>query len=249
MGKKKEVKVTEVILEDTAKTQVEAQQVNTDLKEVSNAPKEADTKVQADNKLESNKPSESKEAPNAAPNDMAAQMESYLRYIISRAVEDGIAPWVRDKTAEELKEDRAKKPFNPVTGISYSGANGLALESQGKETGAWLTKKQAESLGGEIEANQKGLKTFFVNKENEIRYAIVYNVSDVKNLDMAKLPCQKMISIDKKPSLDLKGINLYPQTKHQIAVYNKSISSGTDYKVPLLSAPKKQETQSQGLRA
>lgn len=243
MGKKKEIKVEEVILDNTVKSQIDSQQVKTEVKE-------ADVKTQANKNLEPKQPSEAKEAPNVAPNDMAAQMEGYLRYIISRAIEDGIAPWIRDKTAEELKEDKAKKPFNPVTGISYSGANGLALESQGKENGGWLTKKQAENLGGEIEVNQKGLKTFFVNKENEIRYAIVYNVSDIKNLDISKLPCPKMISIDKKPSLDLKGINLYPQTKHQIAVYNKSISSGTDYKVPLLNAPKKQEqSQSQGLRA
>ncbi|PAF46744.1 hypothetical protein BKH41_08525 [Helicobacter sp. 12S02232-10] len=196
----------------------------------------------------------SPEAPNIAPSDMASQMEGYLRYIIGMACESKKAPWTKDKTAQEIQEDKLKKPFNPITGISYSGANQLALESQGKESGMWLTRKQIESLGGQIDTEKnEGIKTFFVNKQtNEIRYVRVYNVTDIENLDITQLPHQKMISIDKKPLLDLRGINLYPHTKKQISIYNQAIKNNTDYKVPLLEAPKKQEqsqTNGKGLSA
>lgn len=193
----------------------------------------------------------SQQPPSVAPHDIAEQMEGYLRYIIAMACKNKIAPWTRDKTAEEIQADREKKPFNPITGISYSGANGLALESQDKKSGMWLTKKQIEELGGNITPSDdpkdvKGIRTFYTTKENEIKYTVVYNIEDTQNIDLNKLPHHKMNSIDHKPSLDLRGINLLPKTKKEIALYNKAIKNNTDYKVPSLPAPKKQEV-SKGL--
>lgn len=186
----------------------------------------------------------SQQAPSVAPHDIAEQMEGYLRYIIAMACKNKIAPWTRDKTADEIQADKEKKPFNPITGISYSGANGLALESQDKKSGMWLTKKQIEKMGGNITPSDdvKGIRTFYTTKENEIKYTVVYNIEDTQNIDLNKLPHQKMNSIDHKSTLDLRGINLLPKTKKEIALYNKAIKNGTDYKVPLLPAPKQEES-------
>ncbi len=91
---------------------------------------------------------------------MAAKAEEkkpYYEMIADRLIkqlEEGTAPW--QKPWEPGEE---RMPHNPVSGTRYKGANALWLAMQGRSDPRWMTYKQAQKIGVQV---QKGEKSTWV---------------------------------------------------------------------------------------
>ncbi|MDK4565496.1 zincin-like metallopeptidase domain-containing protein, partial [Kingella kingae] len=95
-------------------------------------------------------------------------------------------------------------PYNTVTGKHYNGVNVLTLLGKatfkGYEKGAWLTFKQAQSVGGNVKKGEKGTKVVYFDlikvKDKEtgedevipmLKSFTVFNIAQCENLDFEKL--------------------------------------------------------------
>jgi len=65
----------------------------------------------------------------------------------------GTAPWQRKL---EPGEPNSCLPMNPATGKRYKGINAVHLMAQGHSDSRWMTYKQANALGAEVRAGEKG---------------------------------------------------------------------------------------------
>ncbi len=74
---------------------------------------------------------------------------------IIRQLEMGTAPWVKPWKAGERY-----LPYNPTTGNNYQGFNAIWLlsvaEARGYGDSRWLTYKQSESIGAQVNKGEKG---------------------------------------------------------------------------------------------
>lgn len=93
-----------------------------------------------------------------------ALYESVTQSII-KDLEAGVAPWTKPWKSGARG---GLLPFNAVTNRSYNGINipilwHVAIE-RGYETQGWLTYKQAQAVGGQVQAGQKGTHIVFARK-------------------------------------------------------------------------------------
>ena len=80
-----------------------------------------------------------------------------------RLLEAGTAPWQKPWAPGEL-------PFNPVSGNRYKGINALHLSSQGRKDPRWLTYKQAQEIGAQVQEGQKATTiVYWVFSEEQFR--------------------------------------------------------------------------------
>jgi antirestriction protein ArdC len=89
--------------------------------------------------------------------DRTDQKQPYYKMIADRLIkqlEEGTAPW--QKPWEPGLE---RLPHNPVSGTRYKGANALWLAMQGRSDPRWMTYKQAQKIGAQV---QKGEKSVWV---------------------------------------------------------------------------------------
>lgn len=89
--------------------------------------------------------------------DKTDQKKPYYEMIADRLIkqlEEGTAPW--QKPWEPGLE---RMPHNPVSGTRYKGANALWLAMQGRSDSRWMTYKQAQQIGAQV---QKGEKSTWV---------------------------------------------------------------------------------------
>lgn len=83
--------------------------------------------------------------------------KAYYEIIADRLIqqlEEGTAPWQKP-----WKPGMERMPHNPVSGTRYKGANALWLAMQGRSDPRWVTYKQAQKLGAQV---QKGEKSTWV---------------------------------------------------------------------------------------
>lgn len=97
-------------------------------------------------------------------------------------------------------------PYNAISGKAYSGKNtgnllGTIL-SNGYTSGAFLTYKQAQSLGFQVRKGEKGTAIVKVTprkkealqdgsgfkKGTTLRRFVVFNIAQMDNVDAAKIP-------------------------------------------------------------
>ena len=77
-------------------------------------------------------------------------------------LENGAAPWVKPwKDVKNRKHNG--QPWNPASGTIYRGINWTFLSLMGSAytSNAWLTYKQADSLGGNVKTGEKGTPIVF----------------------------------------------------------------------------------------
>lgn len=87
----------------------------------------------------------------------AEEKKPYYEMISERLIKqlkEGTAPW--QKPWEPGEE---RMPHNPVSGTRYKGANALWLAMQGRSDPRWMTYKQAQKIGVQV---QKGEKSTWV---------------------------------------------------------------------------------------
>ncbi|MCK9550439.1 zincin-like metallopeptidase domain-containing protein [Aquamicrobium sp.] len=72
---------------------------------------------------------------------------------IIEAIEAGTAPWLKEWSGAAAFN---LAPHNPTTGKPYNGINTINLMMQGYSDPRWLTYKQANSLGAQVNAGEKG---------------------------------------------------------------------------------------------
>lgn len=134
---------------------------------------------------------------------------------IVAALEAGVAPWIRPWTAEF-----EPGPINAVSRRSYRGINAVLLNLQAQARGygrnAWLTYLQAQELGAQVRAGEKGTAIVFY-KLSELphittverleddsrpkvipflRCFVVFNLSQVDRLPARLKAKEKMIAWD-----------------------------------------------------
>ena len=77
-------------------------------------------------------------------------------------LENGAAPWVKPWKSVKSRKHNGQ-PWNPASGTVYRGINWTYLSFMGTAytSNAWLTYKQAESLGGNVKTGEKGTPIVF----------------------------------------------------------------------------------------
>ncbi|CCO24042.1 zincin-like metallopeptidase domain-containing protein [Maridesulfovibrio hydrothermalis] len=81
--------------------------------------------------------------------------ESFAEKIIKK-LEEGTAPWQRPWKAGEYQP-----PFNPVSGVVYSGVNQVMLSADGLNDPRYMTYKQAASKGWQVKKGARSEKIVF----------------------------------------------------------------------------------------
>ena len=77
-------------------------------------------------------------------------------------LERGTAPWQKPWAAGE-----SYLPYNPTTGKTYKGINGLQLLSEERADPRWLTYKQAQTEGAQVRKGEKGTLVQYWKFEEE----------------------------------------------------------------------------------
>jgi antirestriction protein ArdC len=112
-------------------------------------------------------------------------------------LEQGAAPWV--KPWKSVRNGNANgQPYNPASGTIYRGANWTYLTIMGAtfSSNAWVTLKQANTLGGHVRAGEKGTPIVFwkplavkdktnpdqVNHVPMLKHYYVFNVEQCEDL-------------------------------------------------------------------
>jgi len=93
---------------------------------------------------------------------------------IIEQLEQGTAPWVKPWSTK-LSQDNNGQPFNPTSKTIYRGINYFWLSMlQGSsfgESNQWMTYKQAQNIGAQVQKGAKGVQVIFY-KPLEIAGAI-----------------------------------------------------------------------------
>ena len=99
-----------------------------------------------------------------------AEYEEYIANLFLKAIENGTAPWTKPWTAGQMC---LMRPFNPETGVVYSGVNSTVLLLAGYQKGytdsRWLTFNQAKAAGGTVRRGEHGITLRkFIFTQNKI---------------------------------------------------------------------------------
>lgn len=134
---------------------------------------------------------------------------------IVNALESGAAPWLKPWTDGVLAD--ATMPYNAITGKNYNGINIMLLWISGTSytSNAWLTYKQAQSLGGNVIKGQKSTNIIFwqfLKKKNKqgieetipmLRNYSVFNVEQCENLNLEKAKIPEVVDLSSTTISDL----------------------------------------------
>lgn len=96
----------------------------------------------------------------------AEEKKPYYEMIADRLIkqlEEGTAPW--QKPWEPGEE---RMPHNPVSGTRYKGANALWLAMQGRSDPRWMTYKQAQKIGVQVQKGEKSTWVQYWKFRNEV---------------------------------------------------------------------------------
>lgn len=122
-------------------------------------------------------------------------------------LEQGVAPWVRPWNVDGCNVGAT--PVNAVSHRPYNGVNvillWMAADAKGYKSSEWLTYRQAQGLGGNVRAGERGTmvtlwKPIFVNDENApagesrkkkillLRSYVVFNREQCDGLPVRNVP-------------------------------------------------------------
>lgn len=120
---------------------------------------------------------------------------------ILAALENGVAPWIKPWTATAPRG--GSLPYNYLTNRPYRGINVPLLWSAGYESNAWMTYKQAQSIGAHVRKGEHGsmivfFKPFQIRETGSsgektvrtipiLRAFTVFNVAQIENLPSATI--------------------------------------------------------------
>jgi putative DNA primase/helicase len=90
-----------------------------------------------------------------------------LTNLIIEKLENGTAPWIKPWNPR-IDSGPYQKPFNPITGQYYRGANALFLGSERFNDPRWCTYNQAKDQGWSIRAGEKGFRLEYYVYEGAI---------------------------------------------------------------------------------
>lgn len=95
---------------------------------------------------------------------MQTELYEKVTNTVLEQLEKGVVPWVRPWRGAGNGE-LLGLPHNAVTGNSYSGVNIILLWIANKDypRQAWLTYKQAQSLGGNVRKGEKGAQIVYAD--------------------------------------------------------------------------------------
>jgi len=96
---------------------------------------------------------------------------------IIEAIEAGTAPWMKEWSGAAALN---LAPHNPTTGKPYNGINTINLMMQGYSDSRWMTYKQANGLGAQVNAGEKGTLIQYW-KFKEVRDIVDENGNKVKD--------------------------------------------------------------------
>jgi len=84
--------------------------------------------------------------------DKSVQHRQNVAEVMLNAIEKGVAPWQKPWDPNKVRQ----LPFNPTTENAYQGMNSFWLSMQGYDDPRWMTFKQAQKIGANVNKGEKG---------------------------------------------------------------------------------------------
>lgn len=98
-------------------------------------------------------------------NNKVKSLHEQVAAALIEKLEKGTAPWQKPWNSESTDFNL---PYNAITGNRYKGINIFSLLNSGREDPRWLTFKQADSKGWQINKGEKGTLVQFVKTHDLI---------------------------------------------------------------------------------
>lgn len=95
--------------------------------------------------------------------DKKALYEEVANAIIEK-LEKGTSPW--QKPWSDKQETAFNLPYNPTTGNNYKGMNSVWLMLQDRQDPRWLTFKQAQANGWQVNKGEKAKTINFIKLQD-----------------------------------------------------------------------------------
>ncbi len=138
---------------------------------------------------------------------------------IIKALESGVAPWVKPWKEGEKQTGNSLLPFNAISGNNYRGINTMLLwgsqVEKGYSSNTWVTFKQAGELGGNVIKGEKSTPIIYFQmlkrKDPEtgepvqipmLKQYYLFNLEQCENITSKKVKIPEPVEVGYTNALD-----------------------------------------------